>query len=152
MNDLAEPSAGTRRAALTLHALERGDRAWLLGQLGDGQRALLEALLADLESLGIPRDRALIQDAMAAEVPPAAPAQAALDAKALCLVLVREPQAVRSLWLTVLQESEQQDVLAHWSLPLDSPPAVVAAVSWPEALCEAIKQVWSERADEGDKS
>jgi hypothetical protein len=149
MSVLAETSNGTRRAALTLHALERSDRAWLLGQLSHGQRELLEPLLADLETLGIPRDRGLIQDAMTAEATFAVPAHMALDAKAWCLVLVREPEAVRALWLAAVQESERHDLLRHWPLPLEKPSAAIAAVHWPEALREAVKECWAELAREG---
>ena len=148
MNVLAETSMGTRRAALTLHALEQSDRAWLLGQLGPGQRELLAPLLADLESLGIPRDRALIQDALTAEPTQAAPAHAAFDAKAWCLVLVREPEAVRALWLAAVPESQRHEVLRHWPLPLEKPSAAAAAANWPEALREAVKGCWGELAFE----
>ena len=148
MNDLAEPPHGMRRAALTLHALDRGDRAWVLGQLSEGQRGLLEPLLADLATLGIPRDRALIQDAMTVEATLAVPLQPAFDAQALCLVLAREPEAFRTLWLASMQKSERMNVVRHWPLPLEKPPAAAAAVSWSVALHDAVKASWAELAGE----
>ncbi|WP_284620588.1 hypothetical protein [Aquabacterium humicola] len=58
------------RAALALHAASADDRAWVLTQLAAGQREPLQALLDELESLGIPRET--LQGA-----PAAAPAAAA---------------------------------------------------------------------------
>jgi hypothetical protein len=64
---LAVPSitADTRKAALLLHAMPRGDRQWLLEQLPEAERASLNDLLAELETLGIPADRRLLDEAMA---------------------------------------------------------------------------------------
>lgn len=55
-----------RRAALTLHALGAADRAWLLAQLPTAQRERLQAMLGELEALGIPASRHLLQDLLSA--------------------------------------------------------------------------------------
>lgn len=55
-----------RKAALTLHALTDGDRAWLLDRLEPSQRRSLEGLLQELANLGIPPDSRLLQNAIAA--------------------------------------------------------------------------------------
>lgn len=65
----------TRQAALLLHAMPAQDRAWLLAQLAPAERSTVEGLLADLEGLRIPADRALLDEALA--VPPPAPGLAA---------------------------------------------------------------------------
>lgn len=54
----------TRRAALTLHALPEADRAWLLRRLDPRQQLLLAEHLTELQSLGIPADRALVEQAL----------------------------------------------------------------------------------------
>jgi hypothetical protein len=59
----------SRRAALLVHAMAERDRAWLLAQLGPQERAQLEPLLAELRTLGIPADRALLEEAIAGAKP-----------------------------------------------------------------------------------
>lgn len=61
----------TRQAALLLHAMPAQDRAWLLAQLAPAERSTVEGLLADLEGLRIPADRALLDEALAVAPPPA---------------------------------------------------------------------------------
>lgn len=43
----------TRRAALLLHALTAADRDWVLGALAPSRRAELQALMGELQELGI---------------------------------------------------------------------------------------------------
>lgn len=83
----ADPAgASLRKAALLLHAMAEGDRAWILSQLTDGERESIGSLLAELKELGIPADRSLLEDALGREGPrpPAtegsAQGEAALDA------------------------------------------------------------------------
>jgi len=72
-----------RRAALTLHALTHGDRAWMLERVEPAQRRALESLLTELANLGIPPDAAILQQAMAASRDGTVlPARAVLDALA----------------------------------------------------------------------
>lgn len=49
-------TAQSRQAALMLHAMEPADRTWLLGQLPQPERETLQALLKELDTLGIPPD------------------------------------------------------------------------------------------------
>jgi hypothetical protein len=111
-----------RRAALTLHALKRSDRAWLLAQLPSFQRERLEYMLEELAELRIPADHKLIDHVIGATAAkpaqppavkvnpePAAPTglaqrQAALsrlDAGAVVKVLHDEPAGVIAAALDV---------------------------------------------------
>lgn len=54
---------GIKHAALCLHSLGREDRQWLLAQLDDGQRQVIETCLAELRTLGIPAEPSLIREA-----------------------------------------------------------------------------------------
>lgn len=66
---LYEPSGTSdtaRHAALLLHAMPESDRTWALGQLPQPQQALLTGLLQELQELGIPQDRRLIDEAVEA--------------------------------------------------------------------------------------
>lgn len=58
----ATVSNGDRKAALMLHSLAEEDRGWLLGQLGDADRARLGALIAELASSGMALDRASVRE------------------------------------------------------------------------------------------
>lgn len=72
-------ASSARRAALLLHALPQPDRAWIVGQLGEQERAVVEILLRELRGLGIPADRALVDEVIApgrASSPSASPAAA----------------------------------------------------------------------------
>lgn len=130
-----------RRAALTLHALAPADRAWMLDRLNPSQRSLLQELLAELESLGIPQDVALIRDALASA--PTFVARTGADSKALCEALCREPSPrLRSLWLSALNEADREAVLGHWSLPLEERPRPVAAPGWSATVRESVLQSW----------
>jgi hypothetical protein len=150
MDHLVEPSSGTRRAALTLHALGGVDRAWLLRQLSPGQRDTMASLLAELDSLGIPRDSALVQDALASTLAPVAPRPADLDAEGLCRALAREPDRdFQSLWLNAMDATERKAILAHWALPLEPRPRLAGdAADWSPALREAVRQGWLEASRE----
>lgn len=145
-----EPSSGTRRAALTLHALSVADRAWLMRQLSPGQRATMASLLAELDSLGIPRDAALVQEALVGTPAPVVPQTADLDVQGLCRALAREPDAeFRSLWLAAMDATEQQAILAQWEPPLEPRPRLPAvAPDWSPALRQAVRQSWLQAGQE----
>jgi hypothetical protein len=54
-----------RKAALLLHTLEPGDRAWLVERLAEPERTALRPLLTELGTLGIPADRGLVEEVVA---------------------------------------------------------------------------------------
>lgn len=57
---------GARRAALLLHTLPVADRRALLARFDPHESALLETLLQELSALGIPQDRALLEQTIKA--------------------------------------------------------------------------------------
>lgn len=59
-----------RQAALLLHAMPAPDRTWLVAQLPPRERAILQELLTELERLGMPADRTLLDEAIATRVAP----------------------------------------------------------------------------------
>lgn len=67
----------TRRAALLMYAMAPGDRDWMLEQLPAHEAQELRRLLEELASLGIPRDRSLLQEVIGE--PPLAPAASPLE-------------------------------------------------------------------------
>lgn len=105
-----EQPTGLRSAALVAHAMEPGDRRWLLSRLDPGQRAALQPLLDELTELAIPPDADLVSEALRAQrgTPPGAPRGdddiverfSRLSAQTIASVLAKEP---RSLADRVLQ-------------------------------------------------
>lgn len=124
----AGAASGLRRAALALHAAQAQDRDWLLGQLPGDQRPLVEKMLADLASLGLPQDRDLLDELLRPPKPPAVDAAArqprsaqALEtlcqaaATDLALLLEKEPVALAAHALALLPEPKRAPVLEHFS-------------------------------------
>lgn len=76
----AAETPGMRRSALLLHSVGEDDQAWLLDRLADQQRSTLRGLLGELKQLGIPRQPALLHEAVplahAASPAPVAPGDA----------------------------------------------------------------------------
>lgn len=60
------PTPAMRQAALLLHGLGEIDRAWLLERLSEAERSAMVGLLSELGSLGIPSDRAFVEEVVAA--------------------------------------------------------------------------------------
>lgn len=58
-------SLGVRRTALLLHTLQPTDRTGLLEQFDLEEQHVLQGLLQELSELGIPRDKALLDETMA---------------------------------------------------------------------------------------
>ncbi|MGJ7574303.1 hypothetical protein ACSFBX_27485 [Variovorax sp. RB2P76] len=88
----------SHKAALLLHALGEGDRAWLLGQLPLPQQQQLQTLLDELEMLHIPVDREFVRQVMAASAAGASQSKSVTDdalenadPRALAQVLNAEP-------------------------------------------------------------
>jgi hypothetical protein len=63
----AAVAPAVRQAALLLHAMPMSDRAWLLEQLPREQRLQLTPLVEELQELGIPQDRVLVEQTLAAQ-------------------------------------------------------------------------------------
>lgn len=103
-----EPGAGTRKSALLLHAMAQADREWVMAQLPEAERATLVALLAELESLGIPADRALVAEVVNTVREPEESAAPSREA-----ALVREIALADSSHLSALLRDEPALVLAH---------------------------------------
>ncbi len=61
---LPEADAMLRRGALALHALSDQDQRWLLARLPVARRSELEALVAELQVLGVPADHRVAQAAI----------------------------------------------------------------------------------------
>lgn len=86
-----------RRAALALYAANTEDREWLMSRLPGRDRPLLEKMLAELASLGMPRDPSMVRSALReSQRPSGEPQNAArllqtMDADSLADVLHREP-------------------------------------------------------------
>ncbi len=97
LHDVSGTSDTARRAALLLHAMPAQDRSWALEQLPASQQTVLADLLKELQELGIPQDRGLIDQAVASMATPQASAPATLSrldpagVQALGLLLSREP-------------------------------------------------------------
>jgi hypothetical protein len=62
---------GYRQAAVTLHGMHVDDRAWLLGELDQGQRATLEGLIGELDELGFPAQPDLVGRDLGVQAAPA---------------------------------------------------------------------------------
>lgn len=144
--DSSSPMQGSlRRAALTLHAATAADREWLLARLPAGDRPLLEQLLAELASLGLPRDAGMVRAALrepeavglAATSRPPAGLQALHAADITCLadqlrqepislvaqVVAMLPASRRSALLDALDETQRNQVGAALTACAAAPPA-----------------------------
>lgn len=112
---------GVRRAALLLHTLAPGDRAALLAQLDAAERSTLDELLGELDVLGIPRDRGLLEQTIAAlpaiDPPPAtAPGLAAqlqaASVQDIARLLADEPAELVARLLICMQWRWSAELLA----------------------------------------
>jgi hypothetical protein len=61
---------GARRAALVLHALQPGDRRWLMARLDAADRQRLQLLIDELDALGIDVETTDVAALTAAPSPP----------------------------------------------------------------------------------
>lgn len=84
----------SRQAALLIHALSASDRDWVMRRLGDAEGAHMRELLAELESLGIPEDTALVDAAL---VNPGAGAAKPLPDDDEALLMQAEPAVLAEL-------------------------------------------------------
>lgn len=121
---------GLRRAALALHATESHDRDWLLAQLPEADRGALDQMLTDLAALGLPRDRALVEELLRSDsLPPVVDVAGPSEAEQALLrlreaapadlasVLEREPAELAAHAITLLPISGRAVILACLSAP-----------------------------------
>ena len=135
---------GVRRAALALHALAPADRAWMLERLPHDRRGEVEALLAELASLGIPRDGTLAK-AVEGKRPATAtkPARGvAPDAAAIANALEGESTALVALALRAHDEARCNEVppALREALMQEVAPLLIAAAN--ESAAPAAKRWW----------
>ena len=108
-----QPTDDARRAALTLHALGRADRDWLLAQLSMAEQNAMTALLDELTELGIPKDKALVREALGFTSPESdAAARLSADPSALWAVLAKEPRGVQLACMGLLSDFHRAALLA----------------------------------------
>lgn len=119
-----------RRAALALHATESDDRAWLLAQIPQDRRPALDRMLTDLDTLGLPRDRAMIEELLnrgpasraAVENVPVGNDEGlsklqSCEPAALAVLLEHEPAALTAHVVALLPMAIQPGVLECLSAP-----------------------------------
>lgn len=128
-----------RQSALALHALAAQDRAWVLAALSEGQRAVLQPLLAELEEIGIPRDADLLQ----AVQPPATGARSSGELDVLARLLRREPRGVAAGFLNAESWPWRREVLQRIGGPAIEPQAAKRGPALCRALIEAVQEEWS---------
>lgn len=138
-----------RLAALTLHALAEDDRLWILGQVSAAQRQALQALLLELEDLGIPRDRSLVEAALAPAVENELPMQAGsalrVPPQRMAEWLRGEPVIIVARCLSLVDAQARAEVLRL--LPEDLRASVEAAhdMAPAPALTAALTSIVSEK-------
>jgi hypothetical protein len=96
----AQVQLATRKAALVLHALDAGDRRWMLQRLPPPQRDLVLPLLDELAQLGLPAERVLVEEvlggirALHASPVEDGPSLAGASAEDVAVLLEGEPEAL----------------------------------------------------------
>ncbi len=50
----------SRKLALAISCIPEDDRSWILGQLNDDERELIDPLLSEIKSLGLDRDKTVV--------------------------------------------------------------------------------------------
>ena len=142
-----------RRAALALHALEADDQSWMLASLEPNIRPGLQALLQELQTLGIPRDGQLLREALdsastAQFTPPVAKIESMAPA-CLWQAIQREPVTVQVICLSLLSPELNRLVLRQASARVQSEQASQRHAT-PEPLAPALKaaleSAWLEAA------
>jgi hypothetical protein len=139
-----------RQSALALHALAAQDRAWVLAALPEGQRAVLQPLLTELEDIGIPRDTGLLEAAQRS----GANARSASELDALSRLLRREPPAVAARFLAAEPWPWRREVLQRVGGPPIEPQAATTGPALRHALVDAVQEEWAAacRADPPPRS
>ncbi len=116
------PQDPWRRCALLLHALQAQDRQWLMDQMTPVHRTELEALVCELQALGIPPDRSMARVALTARPSThgtslSKPGEAACITGAheedLSMVLADEPPGLVAEALRDLEPARRESVLVR---------------------------------------
>ena len=110
----ASTPAGERHAALALHGMAAVDREWMLQQLGDEWRAVLDGLLAELRELGVAAEPQLLaagSSGAASGEPAPREVLASLPGELLHRLLRDEPDALIADVLTGLGPFQAQGEL-----------------------------------------
>lgn len=136
--------SGLRQAALLLHAMQHDDRQWVLGKLPSKERSAIAPMLAELTSLGIPRDRDILQQAIAQSNAATAPIQDASAQQSAQAQLENSSDAM----LRTLDCIKVSDGSLPWSrlvaLLKDEPAGLIAQLlrihdwSWREQALRAL--------------
>lgn len=138
-----------RLAALTLHALAEDDRQWILGQVSPAQRQALQALLLELESLGIPKDRSLVEAALVPAVENVLPMQAGgslcVPPQRMAEWLQGEPGAIVARCLSLVDAGARAEVLRLLPDELRASVGAAPAMAPAPALTAALASIVSEK-------
>jgi flagellar motor switch protein FliG len=131
-----------RRAALALHALEADDQSWMLDSLEPNIRPGLQALLQELQTLGIPRNSQLLREALDSAptglfTPPVAKLETMAPAS-LWQAIQREPVTMQVICLSLLSPELNRLVLRQASARVQSEQASKRHAT-PEPLAPALK-------------
>lgn len=118
----ARVAGSARQAALVLHSASDADRDWLMAQLPHEHRAQLQPLLEELKQLGLPRDPALLRNALrtsdaavASKPRTAAERVAAARPQDLARLLAAEPAWLAAQVLAALPVRQRQLVLRQFT-------------------------------------
>jgi len=107
----ATESAGARHAALFLHGIAPADRAWVLDAMSADERASLQALLAELEAVGIASDPTSIREALPLSEEDMLLALRGEGLATVIDALRREPAGLLANWLRVADWPWHEDLL-----------------------------------------
>jgi len=150
-----------RRAALTLYATHSDDREWVLARLSERDHPSLKELLAELASLGIPRDPELVRFALsqgAAEIAtrPLQKLGRIGDAARCAAVLESEPIALVACALAVVPDLIRAQILEQLSpnlqRKLQSEPAVQVPPRLREVLMHQLTEQFGQDARGGARA
>lgn len=138
-----------RLAALTLHALAEDDRLWILGQVSAAQRQALQALLLELEELGIPRDRSLVEAALVPAVENVLPMQTGgslrVPPQRMAEWLRGEPVVIVARCLSLVDADARAEVLRLLPQDLRASVEAAQAMAPAPALMAALSSIVSEK-------
>lgn len=124
-----------KKTALKLHSLSDADREWILGKLEAAHREKLSGMLEELSSLGIPRQRDLMQTIDESIIdessykPPTAPKKEKLppgpirdlvgaQPEIIQTILKSEPPAINAAVLLAYNWPWRQDVMEAFTDPV----------------------------------